>query len=95
MERSCYRLVSTLYCAAKVWEEQGSADLFFRSAAFPLFPVQKPQTTESRRSALPALALEIQRHGRADEIPQGRRIKLVAFVDVDGAPRIPLEAGVE
>jgi len=42
-----------------------------------------------------ALALEIERHGRADEILQGRLIDLAAFVDVDGAPDIPLEAGVE
>ena len=42
-----------------------------------------------------ALALEIERHGRADEILQGRFIDLVALVDVDGAPDTPLEAGVE
>ena len=42
-----------------------------------------------------ALALEIERHGRADEILQGRLIHVVAFVDVDGAPDIPVEAGVE
>jgi hypothetical protein len=42
-----------------------------------------------------ALALEIERHCGADKILQGRRIDLVAFVDVDGAPDIPLEAGVE
>ena len=39
-----------------------------------------------------ALAHEIERHGSADEILQGRLIDLVAFVDVDGAPGIPLEA---
>ena len=39
-----------------------------------------------------ALALEIERHGSADEILQGRLIDLVAFVDVDGAPGIPVEA---
>jgi len=42
-----------------------------------------------------ALALKIKRHRSADEILQGRLIDLVAFVDVDGAPDIPLEAGVE
>ena len=42
-----------------------------------------------------ALALEIERRCSADEILQGRLIDLVAFVDVDGAPDIPLEAGVE
>ena len=39
--------------------------------------------------------LEVERHCSADEILQGRLIDLVAFVDVDGAPHIPLEAGVE
>src|SRR5262249_787487 len=40
-------------------------------------------------------ALEIERHSSADEILQGCLIDLVAFVDVDGAPDVPLEAGVE
>jgi len=39
------------------------------------------------------LALEIERHGSADEILQGPLIDRVAFVDVDGAPDIPVEAG--
>src|ERR1700694_1659801 len=38
-----------------------------------------------------ALALKIERHFSADEILQGRLIDLVAFVDVDGAPDIPVE----
>ncbi len=42
-----------------------------------------------------ALALEIERHCGADEILQGRLIDLVAITDVDGAPDIPIEAGVE
>ena len=42
-----------------------------------------------------ALALEIERHCGADEILQGSLIELVAFVDIDGAPDIPVEAGVE
>jgi len=41
------------------------------------------------------LALEIERHCSADEILQGLLVDLVAFVDVDGAPDIPFEAGVE
>ena len=41
------------------------------------------------------LEIEIERHCSADEILQGRLIDLVAFVDVDGAPDIPVEAGVE
>ena len=41
------------------------------------------------------LTHEIERHCSADEILQGRLIDLVAFVDVDGAPDIPVQAGVE
>jgi hypothetical protein len=41
------------------------------------------------------LEIEIERHCSADEILQCRLIDLVAFVDVDGAPDIPVEAGVE
>jgi len=41
------------------------------------------------------LALEIERHGSTNEVLQGRLIDLVAVVDVDGAPDIPFEAGVE
>jgi hypothetical protein len=41
------------------------------------------------------LALQIERHGSADQILQGRIIDLIAFMDVDGAPDIPVEAGVE
>jgi len=40
-------------------------------------------------------AREIMRHCGVDEILQGRLIDRVAFVDVDGAPDIPLEAGVD
>src|SRR5437879_2587505 len=47
------------------------------------------------RSPGPRLALEIERHCSADEVLQGRLIDLVALVDVDGAPDIPVEAGVE
>ncbi len=42
-----------------------------------------------------AFALEIERHRGADKILQRRLIDFVAFVDVDGAPDIPVEAGVE
>src|SRR5579864_2205735 len=38
--------------------------------------------------SLVELALEIERHCRADEILQGRLINGVAFVDVNGAPDI-------
>ena len=37
----------------------------------------------------------LKRHSSADEILQCRLIDLVAFVDIDGAPDIPAEAGVE
>jgi hypothetical protein len=43
----------------------------------------------------PALALEIERHCGAEEILQGRFIDLVAVVNVDGAPDVPVEAGVD
>ena len=42
-----------------------------------------------------ALGMEIERHCSADQILQGRFIDLVALVNVDGAPDIPVEAGVE
>ncbi len=42
-----------------------------------------------------ALALEIECHCRADEIVQGGLIDLLSFVDVDGAPNIPVEARIE
>ena len=42
-----------------------------------------------------ALEMEIERYYSADEILQGRLIDIVALVDVDGAPHIPFEAGVE
>jgi hypothetical protein len=41
------------------------------------------------------LVLEIERRGSADEILQGRSSTLSPFVDVDGAPDIPVEVGVE
>jgi len=41
------------------------------------------------------LEIQIERHCGADEILQGRLIDLIAFVNVDGAPDIPIEAGVE
>jgi hypothetical protein len=42
-----------------------------------------------------AFELEIERHCGADEILQGGFVDFVAFVDVDGAPDIAVEAGVE
>lgn len=42
-----------------------------------------------------ALVLEIERHCSSDEILQGCLVDLVAFVDIDGAPDISFEAGVE
>jgi hypothetical protein len=47
------------------------------------------------RFTLGCLEFEIEGHCGADEILQGRLIDLLAFVDVDGASDIPLEAGVE
>jgi hypothetical protein len=42
-----------------------------------------------------ALALEIERHGGADQILQGRLIDFFAFVDVDRAPHVPVKARIE
>jgi len=42
-----------------------------------------------------ALALKIERHGSTDEVLQSRFIDLLALVDVDGAPDIPVEAEVQ
>ena len=41
------------------------------------------------------LEMEIERHCSADESLQGRLVDLLAFVDVDGAPDISVQAGVE
>jgi hypothetical protein len=71
--------------ALPLWEEIG------RDLALKLVG---PLAARSPRSRL-ALAPEIERHCSADEILQGRLIDLVAFVDVDGASDIPVEAGVE
>src|SRR2546422_9814641 len=54
--------------------------------------------TKSASSALGGRSLpagNVQRHGRADERLQGRRVDLLALVDVDGSSRVPIEAGVE
>lgn len=42
-----------------------------------------------------ALAHEIERHCGADEILQRCPIELVAFMDVDGSPDIPVQTGIE
>jgi len=62
-------------------------------------PAMKLVSLRAARSPGPRLALalemEIERHCSSDQILQGRFIDLFAFVDVDGAPHIPIEAGVE
>jgi hypothetical protein len=58
------------------------------------FPLVRPLAARSLGLRL-ALALEIEGHCSADEFLQGRLIDLLAFVDVDGAPDISVEAGVE
>jgi hypothetical protein len=60
----------------------------------PAMKLVDPLAARSLRLWL-ALALEIERHCSTDEIFQRRLIDFVAFVDVDGAPHIPVEAGVE
>lgn len=41
------------------------------------------------------MTIEIEGHCCADEILKDRLMDLVPFVDVDDAPGIPVEAGVE
>jgi hypothetical protein len=68
-----------------------------RATPYSPGPVMKLAGTLTARSPRLRLALahEIERHCSADEILQGRLIDLLAFVDVDGAPDVPVEAGVE
>src|SRR5262245_42425245 len=54
--------------------------------------------SESAASALGGRSLpagNVQRHGRADERLQGRRVDLLVLVDVDGSSHVSIEAGVE
>src|SRR5215469_1766748 len=48
-----------------------------------------------RSGLLFVLALEVEGHGSANEILQGRLLDLVAFVDVNRTPDIPPETGVK
>src|SRR5881275_1869611 len=81
----------------------GLPDGLLRSRARSFIAFFSAMTTPHRSELLAArspglrldLSLEIERHCSANEILQGRLIDLVAFVDVDGAPDIPVEAGVE
>jgi hypothetical protein len=66
---------------ARFWLEWGCSDL--------------PRAPGLRLVLALVLEIEIERHCSADEILQGRLIDLASFVDVDGAPDIPVEAGVE
>src|SRR5450755_2513686 len=79
------------------WRNEAGADalpLWGGDMAGTCVKLAGPLAARSLRLRL-ALALEIERHCSADEILQGRLIHLVAVVDVDGAPDIPVEAGVE
>src|SRR6188474_917501 len=53
----------------------------------------RPAGAGSSRGAL--VALQIQRDGLTDEVLQCAFVDLVMFLDVDGAPDLPLEARVE
>src|SRR5438093_10738480 len=55
--------------------------------------IKKSASSALGGRSLPACS--VQRHGRADERLQGRRVDLLALVDVDGSSRVPIEAGVE
>src|SRR5215469_4601353 len=52
-------------------------------------------STRLRVALASVLTLEIESYSSADEILQGRLIDLVAFMEVDRAPDVPLKAGVE
>src|SRR5215813_14935224 len=57
-------------------------------------PAEVALSARSPRLRL-VLPLEIQHHRGANEVLEGLLVDLLAFMDVDGAPDIPLEAGVE
>ena len=81
----------------KMWPiEAGAEALSLQEEIWPVTAMRLAGPFAARSPGLwLALALEIERHCSADEILQGRLIDLIAFVDVDGAPDIPVEAGVE
>jgi len=66
---------------ARFWLEWGCSDL--------------PRSPGLRLALALVLEIDIERHGGADEILQRGLIDPVAFVDINGAPDVPLQAGGE
>ena len=76
-----------------IGSDAGFGSMITRSEG-PAMKLVGPLVARTLRLRL-AFGFEIERHCGADEILQCRLIDLVAFVNVDGAPDIPVEAGVE
>src|SRR5581483_1152182 len=97
LEEECYPNFPPMQASEAHWP------IFFGVIASTRRPILSTQLAGPLAGSSPGLrlglglvlALKIERHGSADKILQGRLIDLVAFVDIDGAPDIPLEAGVE
>src|SRR6266568_1746962 len=84
------------FSGSRLWYEAGAEALLLWEEIWPGPAMKLVGSLAARSPGLRlALALEIERHCSADQILQGRLIDLVAFVDIDGAPGIPVEAGVE
>jgi hypothetical protein len=64
-------------------------------SAWPALKPRPPALAARAPGLRGAGASETERHGGTDKILQGGRIDRVAFVDVDRAPDLPVEAGVE
>ena len=93
------KLVPGLSAAPGILEETSAAGV----EAFALWEEMWPEPATKLVGPLAArspwlwlaLAYEIERHSIAEAFLQGRLIDIVSFVNVDGAPDIPVEAGVE
>jgi hypothetical protein len=88
-------LISTLENLALRASSARKFRVRFLTSTFGLSLISAPRLAARSPGLRLALALEIERHCSPDEILQRRLIDLVAFVNVDGAPDIPVEAGVE
>ena len=76
-------------------DKDGATNIYLKKVGSALVGALAGGSAGIRFGLLLVLPIEIKRHGCADEILQCRIVDLVAFVDVDGAADIALEAGVE
>jgi hypothetical protein len=96
-ERGHYHFAAT----ARPDESGGCTQLVFEYSAETFLSAEVSQVMLTRPLADGSLRLwlalghDVERHRSTDEILQGRLIELLAFVDVDGAPDISVQAGVE